>query len=603
MANILISIQGIAKSLSMRPLFQDLSFGLFAGERTGLIGPNGTGKSTLLRILAQSEQPDEGEIVRRRGLKVAYLAQQDRTEDAHNDRTVREELLHSLKNEDLAGYERETRADAGLADAGFTQPDQLVSKLSGGWRKRLAILAQIVKQPELLLLDEPTNHLDLEGVLWLETLLRGLSFSFLVVTHDRRFLELVSNRIIELSPRYKEGHFSIDGNYSTFLQKRAQHLSHQSAKEASMRNLVRREIEWLKRGAKARSTKQQARIQRAGEMINELGELKYRNDQDRRTTIDFSGSERKTKRFAQFKSVSKSLGGRPLFTGLDLELGPGDKLGLLGANGSGKSTLLKVLSGKLEPDSGTVKHADQLRLQTFDQHREQLDLELPLRKALCENGEHVYYRDSKIHVAGWASRFLFDKSKLNFPLKRLSGGEQSRVLIARLMLRPADILLLDEPTNDLDIPSLEVLEASLLDFPGALILVTHDRFLLDRVSNRILALDGAGGYSYYADLYQWELQTAERAAAQRARQRAGNDSAESKKPASTLTHAERKELNKMEGRIEKAEALLAAARNALMDPKVATDVAELQKRHRAAEAAQAEVDRLMARWEELQSRA
>ncbi|MFC1678868.1 ABC-F family ATP-binding cassette domain-containing protein [Elusimicrobiota bacterium] len=602
MAQILLSIKGIAKSFSLRPLFQDISFGLFEGEKTGLIGPNGTGKSTLLRILAESEEPDEGEIVRRKGLRVAFLPQQDRTEDARNDRTAREELLHSLAGEGLADYEREARTDAGLVESGFTQPDQPVSKLSGGWRKRLAILAQVLKEPKLLLLDEPTNHLDLEGILWLEALLLSLRFSFLVVTHDRRFLERVSNRIIELSPRHEGGHFSIAGNYSTFLEKREQHLSHQSAKEATMRNLVRREIEWLKRGAKARSTKQQARIQRAGTMMDELGELKYRNDQDRRTSIDFSGSGRRTKRLVQLKDVGKSLGGRKLFSGLDLELGPGDKLGLLGANGSGKTTLLKVLTGSLGPDSGTVKHAHQVQVQVFDQHREQLDLEMPLRKALCESGEHVYYRGNKIHVAGWATRFLFDKSKLNSPLKRLSGGEQSRVLIARLMLRPADILLVDEPTNDLDIPSLEVLEDSLLDFPGALVLVTHDRFLLDRVSDRILALDGAGGYKYYADLAQWEDRMADSASPDRARGQAGKDSAP-KKPASTLTFAERKELNKLQGRIEKAEAALAAAQEALMDPEVATDGAELQKRHHASEAAQAEVDRLMARWEELESRA
>ena len=540
------------------------------------------------------EQADDGEIIRRKGTRIAYLAQQDRTEDAQNNRTVREELLYSIKDEELADYEREARADSGLVDAGFTEPDQAVSKLSGGWRKRLAILAQVIKEPDLLLLDEPTNHLDLEGVLWLESFLRDLRFSYLVVTHDRRLLDSSSNRIIELSPRYPEGHFSIDGNYSTFLEKREQHLSHQSAREATVRNLVRREIEWLRRGAKARSTKQQARIQRADSMMGELSDLKYRNDQDRRTAIDFSGSDRKSKRLVHMKGVSKSLGGRPLFTGLELELGPGDKLGLLGANGSGKSTLLKVLTKSLDPDSGVVRHADQLQVQTFDQHREQLDMEMPLRTALCETGDYVYYRDQKIHVASWSSRFLFDKSKFNSPLKSLSGGEQSRVLIARLMLRPADVLLLDEPTNDLDIPSLEVLETSLMDFPGALVLVTHDRYLLDRVSDRLLALDGKGGCNYYADLDQWEDRMSEQTVKKETSQ---------KKAIEGLSHAERKELGKVEGKIAKAEVVLAKAQEALMDPEISSDVEELQKRQGVVNAAQAEVDRLLARWEELESRA
>jgi ATP-binding cassette subfamily F protein uup len=470
-----------------------------------------------------------------------------------------------------------------------------VLKLSGGWRKRLAILAQVLKEPDLLLLDEPTNHLDLEGVLWLENFLKGLRFSYLMVTHDRRFLAATSNRVIELSPRYEAGHFSIDGDYVTFLEKRAQHLEHQSAKEATLRNQVRREVEWLKRGPKARSTKQQARIQRAGEMMEELGEVKFRNDQDKRTTIDFSGSQRQSKRLVQMKNISKTLGGRKLFSDLELDLAPGDKLGLIGANGSGKSTLLNVLTKALAPDTGSIKHADQLQIQTFDQHREQLDLDMPLRTALCENGEHVYYRDAKIHVAGWAKRFLFSKAQFNSPLKHLSGGEQSRVLIARLMLRPADILLLDEPTNDLDIPSLEVLEESLMDFPGALILVTHDRFLLDRVSNRLLALDGKGSHTYFGDLAQWEDRRTE--------QTASSKKTSAKKSTATLSYAERKELGKVEGKIAKAESALETAQQALLDPEVASDVEELQQRQATVDAAQAEVDRLLARWEDLESRA
>ena len=503
--------------------------------------------------------------------------------------------------EPLAEYQREARADSGLSDAGFTEPDKPVSKLSGGWRKRLAILAQVLKEPDLLLLDEPTNHLDLEGVLWLESFLKNLRFSYLVVTHDRRFLESSSNRIIELSPRYPEGHFSINGNYSVFLEKREQHLSHQSAKEETLRNLVRTEIEWLRRGAKARSTKQQARIGRAESMQEELGELEYRNSRSKKSAIDFSSSERKSKRLIELKNVSKSLGGRALFSGLDLELGPGDKLGLLGSNGSGKSTLLKILTCALEPDSGSIRRAQQLQIQTFDQHREQLDMEMPLRKALCENGDHVYYQGNKIHVAGWAARFLFDKTKFDSPLKNLSGGEQSRVLIARLMLRPADVLLLDEPTNDLDIATLEVLESSLRDFPGALVLVTHDRFLLDRVSERILALDGLGGWSFFADLSQWESkqEEKERGASQNDRPGAGNDP---KGGPSRLSYAERKELGKIEAKITRAETALDAAQKALSNPDIAFDVSELQKRQAAVDSALTELNRLIRRWEELEER-
>ena len=421
-----------------------------------------------------------------------------------------EELSQALHGLHLEDYEIDMRVEAGLQGSGF-DPDQRVNTLSGGWRKRLAILSQVLCEPDLLLLDEPTNHLDLEGVQWLERFLSGLTFSFLVITHDRRFLEAVCNRIIELNKRYADGHFSSVGNYSQFIENREALFNARAQHEETARNIVRREVEWLRRGPKARTTKQKARIDRAGILIGELKELKFRNAQDRSATIDFSSSDRQSKRFVEAKLIEKSLGGRKLFGPLDVALGPGDKLGLLGGNGSGKSTLLKILAGTLSPDHGTIKRAGELKVVTFDQHREQLDLTLPLRRALCESGEFVYYKNNPIHVVGWAERFLFSKEQLDVPLSRLSGGEQARVLIARLMLRPADLLLLDEPTNDLDIGSLEVLETSMMEFSGALVLVTHDRYLLDRVSRQILSLDGKGHAHYFADLAQWEDWQANRA--------------------------------------------------------------------------------------------
>ncbi|OGR47802.1 MAG: hypothetical protein A2X40_03920 [Elusimicrobia bacterium GWC2_65_9] len=502
--SILLSCQRLSKSFGVRPLFEGLSFGLFEGERTGMIGPNGAGKSTLLRILAGLETSDGGTLSMRRGLRVGYLAQQDRFEDASGDLGALEAAKQAQRGLNLEDYEVDMRAEAGLEEAGFADREVKVGALSGGWRKRLAILAQVVREPDLLLLDEPTNHLDLDGVLWLERFLSGLRFAFLVVTHDRRFLERVCNRLIELNPRYEDGHFSSAGNYSDFLEKREALLSRQETREDKLRNTVRGEIEWLRKGPKARATKQQARIDRAGEMIGTLAEIKHRNAQGRSADIDFSGGERLSKSLVRSVKIEKSRGGRKLFGPLDLLLGPGDRLGLLGENGSGKSTLLKILAGDLAPDSGTLKQADYLKVVTFDQHRDQLDLGLPLRRALCPIGEHVEYKGGRIHVYGWAERFLFRKEQLEMPLSRLSGGEQSRVLIARLMLQSADLLLLDEPTNDLDLQSLEVLENSLLDFPGALVLVTHDRYLLDRVSKEILALDGKGAARSFADLSQWE---------------------------------------------------------------------------------------------------
>jgi ATP-binding cassette subfamily F protein uup len=600
---VLISCQNLGKSFGSRPLFEGLSFGLFEGERTGLIGPNGAGKSTLVKILAGLDGPDSGVLSMRKGLRVGYLAQAERFDGAGAGLSVRAALAKGLDGLGLEDYELDMRIDAGLEDAGFRDPEQEVAKLSGGWRKRLAILTQVLREPDLLLLDEPTNHLDLEGVVWLERFMEKLSFSFLVVTHDRRFLERVSNRVIELNKRYPEGYFSSPGNYSRFLEKREELFNAQQSHEDSVQNIVRREIEWLRRGPKARGTKQQARIDRAGELMGELDELKYRNAQGKSVDIDFSGSERQTRRLVEAVQISKTLGGRRLFGPLDLLLKPGDKLGLLGENGSGKSTLLKIIAGALATDTGSLRQVDKLQVVTFDQHREQLDMKLTLRKALCDSGDYVHYKGSPIHVAGWATRFLFSKDQLDMPLSRLSGGEQSRVLIARLMLRPADLLLLDEPTNDLDIPSLEVLEQSLAEFPGALVLVTHDRYLLDSVSRQILALDGQGHAEFFADLAQWEeFKAAEGAAPKKEAPAPKAPQARGEGRKSGLSSNELKELKSIEGAIHEAEAEAEKLKNKLEDPAIAADVPKLLERQEKLDTAKAKVEALYRRWELLEAK-
>ncbi len=597
----LLNCQNLSKSFTSRPLFEGLTFGLFDNERTGLIGPNGAGKSTLLKILAGLETHDSGKLNLRRGLRVRYLAQRDFLEDAPKGVTVRDELTQALQGLDLEDYEIDVRVEAGMEEAGF-DPTQRVDSLSGGWRKRLAILSQVLTQPDLLLLDEPTNHLDVEGVLWLEKFLDSLEFSFLVITHDRRFLESVCNRVIELNKKYKDGHFSSVGNYSDFITNREKLFTAQAQQEDSARNTVRRELEWLARGPKARTTKQKARIDRAGGLIEDLKELEYRNAQDRSASINFVSNDRQSKLLIEAHQIHKTRGGHKLFGPMDLLLSPGTKLGLLGGNGSGKSTLLKILSGEIEPDSGKIKRAEGLKVVTFDQHREQLDLGLTLRRALCDSGDKVIYQDRSIHVIGWAERFLFSKEQLDLPLSRLSGGEQSRVLIARLMLRPADVLLLDEPTNDLDIASLEVLETSMADFSGALVLVTHDRYLLDRVSRNILFLDGKGHARFYADLPQWEMAQEELESSPPVIKHAPAptpvpvSSSETKKG---LSLKEQKELKKVEAMIRDAETQKDKARQALNDPSIASNAAELFTRQETLTQAERNLDALLKRWEEL----
>jgi ATP-binding cassette subfamily F protein uup len=358
-------------------------------------------------------------------------------------------------------------------------------------------------------------------------------------------------------------------------------------------------MEWLRRGPKARATKAKARIDKAQEMIGELADLKSRS-RSASADIDFTATERKTKRLIHLEGVSCGFGGRALFDGLDFTITAGLRVGLVGANGSGKTTLLRLLSGGVEPLRGTVQKADALRIVYFDQMR-QLDPSLTLRRALAPDSDSVIYRDRVIHVASWAARFLFTSEQLNQPVAKLSGGEKARVLIANLMLEPADVLLLDEPTNDLDIPTLEILEESLLEFPGALILVTHDRYLLDRVSTVVLGLDGQGGVERFADYSQWDAWQAERT--QQKRKPAGAQAAERidavKKK---LSYLDSREYEGIEQRIAEAERAIEEKRAALQAAAEARDARLLERTHNEIEEAQRDIESLYARWAELEEK-
>ncbi len=460
----------------------------------------------------------------------------------------------------------------------------------------------MIQSPDMLLLDEPTNHLDLEGILWLEKLLKSASFAFLLVSHDRYFLENVSTRIIELGQAYPDGYLSIAGPYSTFLEKREEFLEAQAAQQTVLASKVRREIQWLRRGAKARTTKAKGRIQEANRLITDLGAIKTRNAQDRSVDIDFTATDRKTRKLLVADKLTKSLGNRTLFKDLSFTLSPGIKLGLLGPNGSGKTTLLRLLADQLAPDSGQIKRADGLRVVLFDQNRQQLDRSLTLRRALSPTGDTVYFRDSATHITSWAKRFLFGSEQLDMPVSDLSGGEQARILIARLMLEPADLLILDEPTNDLDIASLEVLEDSLEDFPGALVLVTHDRYMLDRLSTDLLALDGQGGAELFADYAQWEARQSQppESAAKQDRKPAAPKAPSA--PSKRLTWSEQRELEQMEANIQKAEEDLAKFQAELSDPATAADHVKMHAVCDNLHTAQERVETLYARWQELEGK-
>lgn len=592
----LLSCESISKSYGVKPLFTDLSLGLCEGDHVGLIGPNGSGKSTLLKILAGLDEPDRGTRSVRRQVRIGYVPQEPSFAASH---TVEEVLTQVLLDEGLDPHEHGSRLAKALNLGGFARADQSVAALSGGWKKRLAIARSLMLEPDVLLMDEPTNHLDVEGILWLEGVLQAEPHAFLVVSHDRRFLESVASRIWELNRCYPNGMFQANGRYSDFLEQRDATLQAQADYQASLANRVRREVEWLRRGPKARTTKAKARVDAAGRLIDELQTIESRQAQSA-AGIDFTASGRKSKQLLVATRLGKSLGGRPIVTNLDLQLGPGERVGLLGPNGSGKTTLLRLLAGTLQPDTGAITRADRLRVVTFEQHRESLDQQATLRRSLAPAGDAVVYQDRSIHLISWAKRFLFKPEQLDLPVSRLSGGEQARLLIARLMLQPADLLILDEPTNDLDIPTLDVLEDSLLEFTGALVLVTHDRWLLDRVSTRLLALDGTGRAEWFADYAQWEA--AQERNAGDARQSpptlAGSAAAAPPKRKG-LSYRERQEWEKIEEKILKAEETVAVCQAAANDPAIASSAEALHERYAALQAAQADVERLYVRWTEL----
>ena len=449
-------------------------------------------------------------------------------------------------------------------------------------------------------MDEPTNHLDLEGILWLEDLLQEHSRAFLVVSHDRYFLEHVATRMLELNRVYPRGLFETEGSYSEFLARRDDFLRGQAAYQDALANTVRREIEWLRQGAKARSTKAKGRIKQAGRLIEELEDARARGFTST-AGIDFTSSQRRTRRLLVARGVSKSLGGRRLVSDLDLVITPGTRVGLIGPNGSGKTTLLNVLADIVPPDSGDIERADGLRIVRFEQERAGLDPAASLRRALAPEGDAVVFQGRNVHVAAWAKRFLFRPEQLEVPVGHLSGGEQARILIARLMREPADLLILDEPTNDLDIPTLEVLEDSLAEFDGALVLVTHDRFMLERVSTTILALDGRGGTAIFADYAQWE---AGRVAAEPEPRKPSSERPvePSRARPKRLGYREQREWDGMEAAILAAELAVEACQRGVDDPAIASDPTALQERYAALEAARADVDRLYARWAELESK-
>lgn len=598
---LLFSTHQISRSFGSLTLFKNVSFGISANERVGLVGPNGAGKSTLLKIIAGQVSVDEGSITTKKGLRLGFL---DQTPSFNETDTILDAILAKVDYSDNIALAFEWMAKLDLLQFG---EGFLVKDLSGGWKKRVALARELLLEPELLLLDEPTNHLDVKSIIWLEEFLKEAPFAILMITHDRLFLQRVVNRIIDLSPQNPNYILSIEGTYTEYLEAKEQQLASQQKLEQVLKNTLRRETEWLRRGAKARQTKQKARIESAHALGDTVEDLKSRN-LHRISNIDFGTIAKAPKKQIEILEVSKSYNEHVLFENVNLLIGPQSRLALLGENGTGKSTLIRILMNQESPDTGTVYHADHLQVAYFEQSRETLNPKLSILRNIAPDSDHVIFRGKSLHVRSYLDKFLFSGHKVDLPVEKLSGGEQARLRLAQLMLVDAQVLILDEPTNDLDVETLNVLEDALKDFPGAVLLVTHDRYFMDQVANQLLAFPLKGSENKkletFASYLQWEewFTEQERELEQKQSIKAkGKDSNGSMK-GKKLSFKEKFEFENMESEIEKIESQLLKLTEESQDPKLATNPTKMLEIHNQMASLQKDLEAKYERWADYESR-
>jgi len=595
--SLVFSLKNISKTYGDDTLFHDLSTDFKLNEQLGLIGMNGSGKSTLLKLIAKEIEPDEGELIAKSGLRFIYLPQEDHLSP---ELTVEELLYDYIKELSFDDKECHKIVQKALGKGRFPDANMLSQDLSGGWKKRLSITRALCCKPDVLLLDEPTNHLDINGILWLEEILKNAAFSFIVVSHDRAFLENICLNIMEIGKYYPAGYFKIHGQYKKFDKERKKFLVAQQKQQVSLSNKMRREDEWLKQGPKARSTKAKYRIEQAQKLRMDLYALKERNKNRAAVDIDFHATGRQTKKLLRAFHLKKSIKGKQLFSDISFELGPGLCLGVVGENGSGKSTLLSILEKKILPDEGKVQWAENLKIAVFDQNRSKLNPELTLKQALNPaGGDSVNYRGRSIHVVTWAKRFLFMTDQLDMQVKKLSGGEKARIILANIMLYPCDILLLDEPTNDLDILSLEVLEDSIKQFPGAVIIVSHDRFLMDNVCNKILYLDPtteAGFFKDFDQIMNYRQTILEKP------KKAKKTETDKKLTSMAFSYKDKYELEHIEEQILLAEDKVESLTDKIQQPDIINNPNKMKRYCSQLEHAQGEVNDLYERWEYLEDK-
>jgi ATP-binding cassette subfamily F protein uup len=635
----LLTVDDACLSFGHVGLLDHASFQLDAGERVALIGRNGAGKSSLLRALAGQTALDDGAIWQAPGSKAAYVPQEadfplerdvfatvaDGLGDAAQWLVDYHQAMMAVaaRHEDAAALERlaalqqaiETadawrlnqRVEQTLNQLGLVPGDR-VADLSGGNIKRVALARALVAAPDLLLLDEPTNHLDLDGILWLESLIQSFAGAVVVITHDRVFLDHVATRIVELD----RGHLrSYPGRFADYQRRKAGELEAEALASARFDKLLAQEEVWIRKGIEARRTRDEGRVRRLESLRRERAARRERLGQVR---LALDRGDRGGQLVAELTGVSKAYGGKMVVRDFSTRILRGDRVGIMGPNGAGKTTLLKLILGEVEGDGGTVRRGTRLSVAYFDQLRAQLDPELPLTEVISPGSDFIEIGGEKKHVIGYLGDFLFAPQRARSPVKSLSGGERNRLLLARLFARPANVLVLDEPTNDLDIETLDLLEALLAGYDGTLFLVSHDRAFLDNVVTQVIAAEGEGRWEEYAGGYdEWQRVRRERDAARADARRAEAVKAAAKpRPAAPAASAgsgklgfkEKRELEGLPDRISALEAEQSALQMRLSDPVLYQDAPREAARlsSRLGEIG-SEIDAALARWEELERRA
>ena len=492
----LITLNAVHLAYGHHPLLDGADLTIHAHERIGLIGRNGAGKSSLLRLLDGRTQPDDGAINIAGHVKVATVEQEPQLDET----LTIEQAVFGEYDPDSEDWNRASRVRA-LIDKLGLPPEAVIGTLSGGMRKRVALISAMANEPSLLLLDEPTNHLDLDGINWLETTLKQWPGSAIVITHDRRFLDAIATRIVELD---RGALLSFPGNFSEWQVHKAQWLESQRLENARFDKLLAQEEVWIRKGVEARRTRNEGRVRRLEQLRRERAD---RRERQGNVQLALDSGQRSGKLVAELEHVSKSFGDRCVVNDYSTTIMRGDRIGFIGPNGAGKSTLLKLILGTLQPDRGTVKLGTNLSVAYFDQMRSQLDENATLADVINPGSEWIEIGGTRKHVMSYLGDFLFAPARAHSPVKSLSGGERARLLLARLFARPANILVLDEPTNDLDIETLELLEELLQDYPGTVLLVSHDRTFLDNVVTQTIASEGNGRWKdFVGGFADWERQ-------------------------------------------------------------------------------------------------